>query len=226
MCAFVFSFCPNRNKASHFDEGGQSSASYTTPTSSSSPLVSPYATTSRRDSFRKDQLKFSPSTSSASAIIDVPTTSRLQRTPTTTTNPRVDEPPLSPSVAAISEAVSSVLSAVTEVAPKQQQQQAPPPPPPTMADKALKQQQPSAAIIDSEENAVTVTSSSSLTPDPLHELAKRTNTGSKRNALLKWCQSRLAGYRGVEVTNFSSSWNDGLALCALLHTYVPAKIGS
>ncbi|BHF76441.1 cell division [Sparganum proliferum] len=63
-----------------------------------------------------------------------------------------------------------------------------------------------------------------LRPDPLQELAKRTNAGSKRNALLRWCQSRIAGYRGVEVTNFSSSWNDGLALCALLHTYLPSKI--
>ncbi|KAM7536403.1 hypothetical protein Aperf_G00000085916 [Anoplocephala perfoliata] len=61
--------------------------------------------------------------------------------------------------------------------------------------------------------------------DPLQELAKRTNAGSKRNALLRWCQMRVAGYRGVEVTNFSSSWNDGMALCALLHTFLPQKIG-
>lgn len=60
--------------------------------------------------------------------------------------------------------------------------------------------------------------------DPLQELARRTKAGSKRNALLLWCQSRVAGYRGVEVTNFSSSWNNGLALCALLHTYIPSQI--
>ncbi|KAK4474396.1 hypothetical protein MN116_001555 [Schistosoma mekongi] len=60
--------------------------------------------------------------------------------------------------------------------------------------------------------------------DPLQELARLTGAGSKRNALLRWCQSRVLGYRGVEVTNFSSSWNNGLALCALMHTYVPAKI--
>ncbi|KAM3181572.1 hypothetical protein ACTXT7_014106 [Hymenolepis weldensis] len=60
--------------------------------------------------------------------------------------------------------------------------------------------------------------------DPLQELAKRTCAASKRNALLKWCQLRLMRYRAVDVTNFSSSWNDGLALCALLHTYVPQLI--
>ncbi|THD19307.1 Cytospin-A [Fasciola hepatica] len=60
--------------------------------------------------------------------------------------------------------------------------------------------------------------------DPLQELARRTQAGSKRNALLRWCQSRVAGYPGVQVTNFSSSWNNGLALCALLHTYLPSQI--
>lgn len=58
--------------------------------------------------------------------------------------------------------------------------------------------------------------------DPLASLVK--NGGSKRNALLKWCQAKTAGYVDVDITNFSSSWNDGMALCALLHTYVPDKI--
>lgn len=55
--------------------------------------------------------------------------------------------------------------------------------------------------------------------DPLSGLVK--NGGSKRNALLKWCQQKTVGYRNIDITNFSSSWNDGLALCALLHTYLP-----
>ncbi|CAL8108007.1 unnamed protein product [Calicophoron daubneyi] len=63
-----------------------------------------------------------------------------------------------------------------------------------------------------------------LWQDPLQELARRTQAGSKRNALLRWCQSRVVGYPGVKVTNFSSSWNNGLAFCALLHTYIPTKI--
>jgi len=58
--------------------------------------------------------------------------------------------------------------------------------------------------------------------DPLQALVK--NGGSKRNALLKWCQTRTIGYPNIDITNFSSSWNDGLALCALLHTYLPDQI--
>uniref|UniRef100_A0A8C8IUY6 Cytospin-A n=1 Tax=Oncorhynchus tshawytscha TaxID=74940 RepID=A0A8C8IUY6_ONCTS len=48
--------------------------------------------------------------------------------------------------------------------------------------------------------------------------------GSKRNALLKWCQKKTEGYQNIDITNFSSSWNDGLAFCAVLHTYLPAHI--
>ncbi|XP_044764313.1 cytospin-A-like isoform X4 [Coccinella septempunctata] len=58
--------------------------------------------------------------------------------------------------------------------------------------------------------------------DPLNGLIK--NGGSKRNALLKWCQNKTIGYQNIDITNFSSSWNDGLALCALLHTYLPDRI--
>lgn len=58
--------------------------------------------------------------------------------------------------------------------------------------------------------------------DPLFGLVK--NGGSKRNALLKWCQNKSIGYRNIDITNFSSSWNDGLALCAIMHSYLPDKI--
>ncbi|KOX72039.1 Cytospin-A [Melipona quadrifasciata] len=58
--------------------------------------------------------------------------------------------------------------------------------------------------------------------DPLCGLIK--NGGSKRNALLKWCQNKTMGYRNIDITNFSSSWNDGLALCAILHSYLPQKV--
>lgn len=50
------------------------------------------------------------------------------------------------------------------------------------------------------------------------------NGGSKRNALLKWCQNKTVGYRNIDITNFSSSWNDGLAFCAILHSYLPDRI--
>ncbi|KAK7933332.1 hypothetical protein WMY93_004228, partial [Mugilogobius chulae] len=59
--------------------------------------------------------------------------------------------------------------------------------------------------------------------DPLSALAREYG-GSKRNALLKWCQKKTEGYQNIDITNFSSSWNDGLAFCAVLHTYLPAHI--
>ncbi|XP_056586523.1 cytospin-A isoform X2 [Triplophysa dalaica] len=59
--------------------------------------------------------------------------------------------------------------------------------------------------------------------DPLCALAREYG-GSKRNALLRWCQRKTEGYQNIDITNFSSSWNDGLAFCAILHTYLPAHI--
>ncbi|XP_078277516.1 cytospin-A isoform X5 [Rhinoraja longicauda] len=59
--------------------------------------------------------------------------------------------------------------------------------------------------------------------DPLSALSREYG-GSKRNALLKWCQKKTEGYQNIDITNFSSSWNDGLAFCAVLHTYLPAHI--
>lgn len=58
--------------------------------------------------------------------------------------------------------------------------------------------------------------------DPLAALV--VDGGSKRNALLKWCQNKTCDYKNIDVTNFSSSWNDGLAFCALMHTYLPDKV--
>ncbi|XP_069384036.1 F-actin-monooxygenase mical2b isoform X2 [Paralichthys olivaceus] len=42
--------------------------------------------------------------------------------------------------------------------------------------------------------------------------------------LLTWCQKQTQGYRGVDVTNLTSSWRDGLALCALVHHQRPELI--
>ncbi|XP_041582185.1 F-actin-monooxygenase MICAL1 [Vulpes lagopus] len=48
-------------------------------------------------------------------------------------------------------------------------------------------------------------------------------TGTQEE-LLRWCQEQTAGYPGVHVTDLSSSWADGRALCALVHRLRPGLL--
>ncbi|XP_071386847.1 smoothelin [Centroberyx affinis] len=47
------------------------------------------------------------------------------------------------------------------------------------------------------------------------------NTKNVKQMLLDWCRAKTEPYEGVEINNFSSSWSDGIAFCALVHRFFP-----
>ncbi|KAM9841495.1 uncharacterized protein smtna isoform 2-T2 [Aulostomus maculatus] len=47
------------------------------------------------------------------------------------------------------------------------------------------------------------------------------NVKNVKQMLLDWCRAKTEPYEGVDIQNFSSSWKDGIAFCALVHRFFP-----
>ncbi|XP_026778637.2 protein-methionine sulfoxide oxidase mical3b isoform X2 [Pangasianodon hypophthalmus] len=60
-------------------------------------------------------------------------------------------------------------------------------------------------------------------PSPTSRLTHQDST-ARSSKLLSWCQEQTQGYRSVCVTDLTTSWKSGLALCALIHRYRPDLI--
>ncbi|XP_061602050.1 EH domain-binding protein 1 isoform X2 [Cololabis saira] len=65
------------------------------------------------------------------------------------------------------------------------------------------------------------TSSPKLSPVPSPVLGGKPNASQ---SLLVWCREVTKNYRGVKITNFTTSWRNGLAFCALLNHFRPETI--
>ncbi|XP_051799561.1 EH domain-binding protein 1-like protein 1 isoform X3 [Acanthochromis polyacanthus] len=55
-------------------------------------------------------------------------------------------------------------------------------------------------------------------------LSANPNLVMSSQSLLEWCQEATQGHKGVKITNFSTSWRNGLAFCAILNHFHPEKI--
>merc|ERR1712126_67228 len=52
-------------------------------------------------------------------------------------------------------------------------------------------------------------------------ITRKKSLSPQMEAILIWCQCRTREYENVQITNFTTSWSDGLAFCALIHHFFP-----
>lgn len=80
---------------------------------------------------------------------------------------------------------------------------------------------PGSGLTPSSKTTTSTTGSSAGLPQKSPTTTTAPNVKNVKQMLLDWCRAKTEPYEGVDIQNFSSSWKDGIAFCALVHRFFP-----